>query len=167
MERRYADGEIFPYRGAKLELSPPDGEDDASALAASSVSISGARLVVRPRSADERRRHLIYWYTSESEKIARALVPKWSKALGARPRLVAVKHAKTRWGSCSSSGRLFFNSRLAMLSDDVAEYIVVHELCHLKQMNHSAAFWDEVRSALPQALARRRKLREQEREAVL
>jgi predicted metal-dependent hydrolase len=74
---------------------------------------------------------------------------------------------RTRWGSCSSNGRISLNLRLPMLSPDVAEYIVVHELCHMKQMNHSALFWNEVRAALPEAMALRKKLRAEEREAVL
>lgn len=165
--REYADGEIFLYMGSEYRLSSPDHGPESARGGESAVSAAGERLVVRHNSPDERRRYLLYWYTSESERIARGLVPKWSKTLGARPRLVTVKYAKTRWGSCSSSGNLFFNSRLSMLSEDVAEYVVVHELCHLKQMNHSAAFWDEVCSALPRARALRRKLREQERLAIL
>jgi predicted metal-dependent hydrolase len=54
-----------------------------------------------------------------------------------------------------------------MLSRDVAEYVVVHELCHLKQMNHGREFWDEVKKAMPPAMSLRRSLRAQEREAVL
>jgi predicted metal-dependent hydrolase len=54
-----------------------------------------------------------------------------------------------------------------MLTDDVAEYVVVHELCHLKQMNHNREFWNEVNQALPGAMTLRRSLREQERLALL
>jgi predicted metal-dependent hydrolase len=114
-----------------------------------------------------RRKTLLWWYTAETEKIARDLIPAWSKKLGVRPRAVEVKYAKTRWGSCSSSGRVFLNSRLAMLPDRVAEYIVVHELCHLKHMNHGPGFWAEVRSALPGCEALRRSLRRHERDAVI
>ena len=126
----------------------------------------GQRIVVRVPLKD-RRKFLICWYTSETEKIARALVPRWSKKLGVRPCSVSVKFARTRWGSCSSSGRIFLNCRVSMLPPDIAQYIVVHELCHLKQMNHGPLFWNEVRSALPDAMSLRRSLREQERGAVL
>ncbi|MDR1915283.1 MAG: M48 family metallopeptidase [Synergistaceae bacterium] len=164
MPREYADGEVFLYRGRPIKLCSPC---DAATASREPAALLGETLIVRPAPADERRRYLLYWYTAESEKIVRSLVPKWSKALAVRPREATVKYAATRWGSCSSSGRIFFNTRLSMLSDEVAEYIVVHELCHLKQMNHSAAFWDEVISALPGARALRRKLRIEEREAVL
>jgi predicted metal-dependent hydrolase len=56
---------------------------------------------------------------------------------------------------------------MSMLTQDIAQYIVVHELCHLKQMNHGPLFWNEVRSALPDAMTLRRSLREQERDARL
>jgi predicted metal-dependent hydrolase len=107
------------------------------------------------------------WYAAETEKTARSLVPAWSKKLNVRPRAITVKYMRTRWGSCSSKGRISLNLRLSMLSPDVAEYIIVHELCHMKQMNHSVLFWNEMRAALPDALALRKKLRAEEREAVL
>ncbi|MDR1510203.1 MAG: M48 family metallopeptidase [Synergistaceae bacterium] len=112
-------------------------------------------------------RYLLYWYTARTEAIVRGMLPVWAKLISVRPRSVAVKYAKTRWGSCSSYGRIFLNSRLAMLTPDAAEYVIVHELCHLKQMNHGPAFWNEVRNALPDASERRRSLRAQENLAVL
>jgi predicted metal-dependent hydrolase len=130
-------------------------------------SQDGESLFIRSSDDEDRRRLLLMWYTAMTEDIIHSLVPMWSKRLGVRPRLANVKYAKTRWGSCSQSGALFFNSRLSMLSDEVAEYIVVHELCHIKQMNHSRAFWDEMESALPGSKALRRKLREEERTARL
>jgi predicted metal-dependent hydrolase len=163
MARSYTDGEIFTYRGRRLPLrvAVPEGSRPGAAL-----SEDGAELLLRA-GPEERRKYLLFFYTARTEETVRALLPAWSKKIGVRPRSAAVKFAKTRWGSCSAAGRLFFNSRLAMLSGEVAEYVVVHELCHLKQMNHSAAFWDCVRSALPCCMALRRKLRLEEREAVL
>ncbi|MDR1508326.1 MAG: M48 family metallopeptidase [Synergistaceae bacterium] len=160
--RSYADGEIFLYGGKPYALASGIAHEGSPRVEASEEK----RLVVRAPLKD-RRKFLIYWYTSETEKIVRALAPKWSKKLGVRPRSITVKFTRTRWGSCSSSGRIFFNCRMSMLSPDVAQYIVVHELCHLKQMNHSPRFWDEVRSALPDAMPLRRSLREQERAAAL
>ncbi|HUT21976.1 MAG TPA: M48 family metallopeptidase [Candidatus Bipolaricaulota bacterium] len=62
---------------------------------------------------------------------------------------VSVKNAKSRWGSCSSDGNLCFNYRILFLPDELAEYIVAHELCHLKEMNHSRNFWNLVAVASP------------------
>ena len=162
IQRGYENGEIFPYRGKHFELALVN-ETPAGAK----VTPDGGRLLVCADKAECARQLILYWYTAETENIARSLVPAWSKKLAVRPRAVTVKYARTRWGSCAASGNIFLNSRLAMLSVEVGEYIVVHELCHLKQMNHGPEFWDEVKRALPLAMTLRLSLREQERAAVL
>ncbi|MFA5946366.1 MAG: SprT family zinc-dependent metalloprotease [Patescibacteria group bacterium] len=63
---------------------------------------------------------------------------------------VAIRNQTTRWGSCTSSGTLSFNYRIVHLSPEAVDYIIVHELCHLGQMNHSAKFWALVAKAVPE-----------------
>ena len=165
MKRLYYEGELIPYRGKPLaiRIAPPQGSPFRLAM----PSEDGLSLLVRVRPGEEIKKHVIFFFTAETEEIIRSSLPQWAKKLGVRPVSAGVKLAKSRWGSCSSSGKLFFNSRMSMLSDDVSEYIIVHELCHLKQMNHSKAFWDLVQSALPGCMALRRKLRAEEKYAVL
>ena len=62
---------------------------------------------------------------------------------------ISIRHQKTKWGSCSSKGNLNFNCLLMLAPESVRDYVVVHELCHRKQMNHSGAFWAEVEHVLP------------------
>ena len=62
---------------------------------------------------------------------------------------ITVRDQKTRWGSCSQTGNLNFNFRLILAPSEVLDYVVVHELCHRRQMNHSAQFWQEVAQVLP------------------
>lgn len=68
---------------------------------------------------------------------------------------ITIRAQRTRWGSCSSMGNLNFNCLLALTPPEVLDYVVVHELCHRKQLNHSPAFWNEVANVLPNYQAHR------------
>ena len=73
---------------------------------------------------------------------------------------ITIRAQRTRWGSCSSQGNLNFNCLLMLAPDWVRDYVVVHELCHRKEMNHSARFWEEVGRILPDYTAARKWLKE-------
>ena len=62
---------------------------------------------------------------------------------------ITIRNQKTRWGSCSSKGNLNFNCLLMLAPDEVVDYVVIHELCHLIEMNHSKAFWKQVEQMMP------------------
>ena len=73
---------------------------------------------------------------------------------------IAIRAQRTRWGSCSSKGYLNFNCLLALVPSEVLDYVVVHELCHRKELNHSAKFWSEVSRILPDYKLKRRWLKD-------
>ncbi len=73
---------------------------------------------------------------------------------------ITIRNQKTRWGSCSSKGNLNFNCQLMRFPDEIVDYVIVHELCHRIEMNHSPEFWAEVAKILPDYKIRRKWLKE-------
>ena len=74
----------------------------------------------------------------------------YAEKLGVSYGKITLRQQKTRWGSCSSEKNLNFNWKLILAPPEVLDYVVIHELCHLKEMNHSKAFWDEVGKVMPE-----------------
>jgi len=83
----------------------------------------------------------------------------FAKRMSVTPSAVKINGATTRWGSCSAQKSLNFSWRLIMASDDVIDYVVVHELAHITEMNHSARFWAVVEGILPDYQERKAKLK--------
>ena len=73
----------------------------------------------------------------------------YSKIYGFGFNRVSIRNQRTRWGSCSIKGNLNFNYKLLMLPQHLANYIIIHELCHLKELNHSPRFWNLVAQTMP------------------
>lgn len=84
----------------------------------------------------------------------------FSEVMGVSYNRITIREQKTRWGSCSSKGNLNFNWKLVLLPVELLEYVVVHELAHRKEMNHSPAFWKIVGEILPDYRERKQKLRQ-------
>lgn len=84
----------------------------------------------------------------------------FAKRMGVDYGRITIREQKTRWGSCSSKGNLNFNWKLVLLAPELLDYVVVHELAHRREMNHSAAFWKVVEAELPDYWERRARLKE-------
>lgn len=95
----------------------------------------------------------------EALALAQNKVLQWNGIYGFAYQRINIKNQKTRWGSCSKKGRLNFNYKIVHLPEYLVDYLVVHELCHLKELNHSGQFWDLVSSTLPNYKVLRKKLR--------
>ena len=92
-------------------------------------------------------------------EIFESRVKHWSAEMGVAPKRVFLKNQRTLWGSCSTRGNLNFNRALAQAPAEIVDYVVIHELAHLKEMNHSRRFWDVVEAWCPEQKQRRRWLR--------
>ena len=85
----------------------------------------------------------------EALRIATQKVNYWNSFYNFKFNNISIKNQKTRWGSCSKNGNLNFNYKIALLSDKLADYLVVHEIAHLGEFNHSAKFWSLVAQTIP------------------
>ena len=85
----------------------------------------------------------------EAQAVIPCRVAHFGPILGVTWERITIRRQRSRWGSCSGKGSLSFNCLLMLTPPEVLDYVVVHELCHRKQMNHSAAFWAEVERILP------------------
>ena len=106
---------------------------------------------------------LLETYEKRYRKAARLRIEErtafFHKITGGNYTSITIRDQKTRWGSCSAKGNLNFNWKLVLMPPEILDYVVVHELAHRLQMNHSAAFWAEVGKILPDYRERRQWLK--------
>ena len=115
------------------------------------VALLGEQMIVYAESGQgaEIRKHLLQWYYQQAGQRIAKLVENYSSFFEESVNRISIKDQKSLWGSCSSKRNLNFNWRLIMAPPQVLRYVVVHEMCHLKHMNHSKEFWKEVADILP------------------
>lgn len=97
---------------------------------------------------------------TQAMKLIPQKVHYYAQIIGVTYGRIAIRNQRTRWGSCSGKGNLNFNCLLLLMPEEVMDYVVVHELCHRKEMNHSARFWEEVEKILPDYRQRRKWLKD-------
>ncbi len=100
------------------------------------------------------------WYRREAAAIFEEKAEEFAKRLHVSFEDIRIKDQKSRWGSCSSKRNMNFNWRLLMAPEPVCDYVIIHELCHLVHMNHSADFWNLVESICPDYRQYKKWLRE-------
>lgn len=138
-------GAIVPLRGVNHRIVPTGrvrgvvevGED------------GGELALLVPGAPEHRARRLIDWLKLEAQRELEKRTRVHAATLGVEVKAIAMRSQATRWGSCSSTGKLNFNWRLILAPPFVLDYVAAHEVAHLCEMNHSQAFWDTVEVALP------------------
>jgi predicted metal-dependent hydrolase len=97
----------------------------------------------------EEAKQLKLWMIARAEELIKIRTVEYGDLIGVNFNNIRIKDTRTRWGSCSSKGNLNFNFRIIMAPQAVMDYIIVHELCHLKHMNHGKDFWNTVAHYMP------------------
>lgn len=120
---------------------------------ASWIRMQQGRMQERENMRQQARIHLDAAQEKELRERAKSVLAQrtayFARQIGVTYGRITVRDQKTRWGSCSQTGNLNFNFRLILVPSEVLDYVVVHELCHRRQMNHSTQFWQEVAQVLP------------------
>ncbi len=144
--KEYVSGEGFHYLGRSYRLLLVD---DAWANGAARLRLTGGRFIL-PRSEQARAAELfVRWYREHALVWLRERVDQLVPRIGDRPRDIRVLDLGNRWGSCSEGGVVNFHWRVIRLPPTLIEYVVAHELVHLLERRHDAAFWDRLERVLP------------------
>jgi predicted metal-dependent hydrolase len=147
---RWNNGAVLPWLGGALSVVlRPD---------ASGVARAGARLEIGTARGGAPREHALTWIRQQALVLFRERVDALSARSGLAASAVALSNAATQWGSCNAKGRILLNWRLMMFPLRLIDYVVVHELAHRRELNHSKRFWAIVASLCPEHAAHRREL---------
>jgi len=151
LEKTYREGETHLYLGQAYPLRRPAGAGKRVAFDEHAFSLPAD--CPEPAAAFER------WYRRAARALLQERVAVLAATHGYTVKRVRITGARTRWGSCSSTGSLNFSWRLVQAPPDVVDYVVVHELVHLEHPNHSKVFWRRVAELCPDYAAQRAWLR--------
>ncbi|MBN1451926.1 MAG: M48 family metallopeptidase [Anaerolineales bacterium] len=149
--RQYVDGETFWYLGKAIPLRLIPHQRPALVMG----SVFKLAKSAQPGAESV----FTAWYRQQARRVLTERVSYFARNHDLRPGKLRISSARTRWGSCSAKGTLSFTWRLVLAPPEVIDYVVVHELCHLKVMNHSEAFWAQVERILPDYHLRRKWLK--------
>ena len=147
--KEYVSGENFTYLGRNYRLKLiPNGEEE--------VKMKGGYLTLgfsEKLSETDRqtfvKKSLEGWYKGHALKRLTEKSKRYEKILRVTPQSISLKNYKSRWGSCSNSGEINFNWKIIIAPHHIVDYVVVHELCHMLEHNHSPKYWRHVQSVIP------------------
>lgn len=144
LKSSFQNGDFLPYLGENCSVVLSQGKNKRPKIekVANTFFISSDFDAV-PKKFVKR------WYFEQAERVIGERVKVWKERFGASVNSVSIRNQRSRWGSCSTKGNLNFNWKLVMAPLEVVDYLVVHELAHLDNMNHSDRFWETVEMHCP------------------
>lgn len=151
--RQFVSGEGFPYLGRSYRLRLVEEQDVP-------LKLERGRFLLRRSHAAEGRATLISWYAARARPWLEHRVPRFVSRVGASPSSIDVRDLGFRWGSCGRNGTVSFHWATVLMPPAVIDYVIVHELVHLLEPNHTPEFWRAVERTMPDFEARRRRIAE-------
>ena len=161
--KRFVSGETLPYLGRNVRLIVESADVPSTQVRFDHWCFRIAVPIVldETRRYEEIRKVVVQWYRKRASRRLPQTVELWRKRMGlpGSPE-VLIRDQRQRWGSCAPDGTLRFNWRVVMLTPALIDYVVIHELTHLRVNGHSKEFWVLMSKTMPDAQLHRRKLRE-------
>jgi predicted metal-dependent hydrolase len=159
---KFGNGDMLYYLGKEFPLKVNENEKSLVGVRFTEDCI---QVNIDKNIPPEKRREEIYnqlekWYITKAKQQIYERLEFYSDIMGVEFNKVRVKNQKTRWGSCSQKRNLNFNWKLVMAPIEIIDYVIVHELSHLRHMNHSKDFWEVVGGYIPDYLIKRKWLRD-------
>ena len=149
-------GDSVPYLGRDLKVDIRLSEKNIE-----SVNLERNRLVINQTTGENGANLLLErWYRMQVAQLIEEKANEISTRMNLKYGRLAIRGQKTRWGSCSQKGNLNFNWKLIMMPEPVIDYVIIHELAHLKEMNHTKRFWLLVEQYCPQWRKQRKWLKD-------
>jgi len=155
--QKWEDGEVLLFRGENFTLRV------MPALFKSPPQLTPTQLLVYVADTANPaaiKKIVLHWYKTEAMRVFAECVEHFAPLMGVAPRELKLTSARTQWGSCTAQGVVRLNWQLVTMPLHLIDYVVVHELAHLREMNHSSAFWAVVEAACPDYVAVRKELRQ-------
>jgi predicted metal-dependent hydrolase len=155
--QKWEEGEAILFRGESFTLRIVSG------LVRGTPQLSDSELTIPVYDTTNQVvivKKVLQWYKREAEQVFKECIEHFAPLMNVSPKEIKLTSAKTQWGSCTTQGVIRLNWQLVTMPLHLIDYVVVHELAHLQEMNHSAAFWKVVEGACPDYVTVRKELRE-------
>lgn len=145
--KEYVSGETFTYLGKNYRLKVLKGSSSSIKLKRGYLELTLLEADNDPKTTI--RLLLKEWYKAHAKKRLIDKTKRFAKVIGVNPNSITVKDYKSRWGSCSVQGDISYNWRIILAPHSIVDYVVVHELCHMLEHNHSSKYWKHVERYVP------------------
>ena len=147
--KNYTNGEVFTYLGTDYRLNLVSGEAESIRLNNQCLEVTVPESVSDMEAPLFIKQSITRWYIQTAFEVLTEKTQYFARLTGVVPNSIKIKEHKARWGSCSYKNDISYNWRLIIAPQPVVDYVVVHELCHILEHNHSPRFWQHVGNIMP------------------